>query len=96
MPRTKNLIHPGEILQEEFLVPMGISQNRLAMAIRVAAPRINAIVKGHRSITADTALRLGKFFGTTPEFWLNLQTHYELSKALVESVGELEAIPSLG
>ena len=60
--RTKNLIHPGEILQEEFLVPLGISQTRLALDLHVPAPRINAIVRGKRAITADTALRLGQYF----------------------------------
>ena len=79
--RTKNLIHPGEILLEEFLTPMGISQNRLALDIRVPAPRINAIVHGKRAITADTALRLGKYFNMEPQFWLNLQTNYDLGVA---------------
>ncbi len=64
MARTKNLIHPGEILLEEFLRPLAISQNKLAMDIHVPAPRINAIVKGIRSISADTAIRLGRYFGT--------------------------------
>jgi addiction module HigA family antidote len=79
--RTKNLIHPGEILEEEFLKPLGISQNRLATDIRVPAPRINAIVRGRRSITADTALRLGAYFGMEAQFWLNLQTNYDLGVA---------------
>lgn len=79
--RTTNLIHPGEILQEEFLIPMGISQSRLALDIRVPAPRINAIVRGKRAITADTALRLGQYFGMEPQFWLNLQANYDLSVA---------------
>ena len=71
-------IHPGEILVEEFLEPMGISQYRLAKDISVPPRRINEIVHGKRSITADTALRLGKFFGMSPQFWLNLQTRYDL------------------
>ena len=71
-------IHPGEILIEEFLEPMGISQYRLAKDISVPPRRINEIVHGKRSITADTALRLGRFFGMSPQFWLNLQTHYDL------------------
>ena len=71
-------IHPGEILQEEFLEPMGISQYRLAKGIRVPPRRINEIVLGKRSITADTALRLARFFGTTAQVWLNLQSHYDL------------------
>jgi len=95
MIRTKNLIHPGEILSEEFLKPMHISQNKLAMDIHVPTPRINAIVKGTRSITADTALRLGKYFGTGPEFWINLQSNYDLCVAAAKSEKEIEAIPKL-
>ena len=71
-------IHPGEILEEEFLKPMGISQYRLAKDISVPPRRINEIVHGKRSITADTALRLGKYFGISAQFWLNLQTRYDL------------------
>ncbi len=71
-------IHPGEILREEFLEPMGISQYRLAKDISVPPRRINEIVHGKRSITVDTALRLGRFFGMSPQFWLNLQTRYDL------------------
>ena len=71
-------IHPGEILMEEFLKPLGISQYRLAKNISVPPRRINEIVHGRRSITADTALRLGRFFGLSPQFWLNLQTRYDL------------------
>jgi addiction module HigA family antidote len=71
-------IHPGEILMEEFLKPMGISQYRLAKDISVPPRRINEIVHGKRAITADTALRLGRFFGMSPQFWLNLQTRYDL------------------
>jgi len=74
-------IHPGEILLEEFLNPMGISQNRLALDIGVPARRINEIVLGKRRITADTALRLGKYFGMTPQFWLGLQMDYDLDVA---------------
>ena len=74
-------IHPGEILMEEFLGPMGISQYRLAKDISVPPRRINEIVHGKRSITADTALRLGRFFGMSPQFWLNLQTRYDLEMA---------------
>ena len=95
MIRTKNLIHPGEILMEEFLKPMNISQNKLAMDIHVPAHRINAIAKGTRAITADTALRLGKYFGTGPEFWINLQTNYDLCVAAAESQKEIDAIPQL-
>jgi addiction module HigA family antidote len=72
-------IHPGEILIEEFLKPMGISQYRLAKDISVPPRRINEIVHGKRSISADTALRLGRFFGISPQFWLNLQTRFDLA-----------------
>ena len=71
-------IHPGEILLEEFLKPMGVSQYRLAKAISVPARRINEIVHGKRAITADTALRLSRFFGMTDRFWMNLQIRYDL------------------
>jgi addiction module HigA family antidote len=71
-------IHPGEILQLEFLEPLGISQYRLAKEISVSPRRINEIVKGTRSITANTALRLARYFSTTDRFWMNLQSHYEL------------------
>jgi addiction module HigA family antidote len=71
-------VHPGEILKEEFLEPMGISQYRLAKDISVPPRRINEIVHGKRAITADTALRLGRFFNMSPQFWLNLQTRYDL------------------
>lgn len=71
-------VHPGEILQEEFLKPMNLSQNRLALDIRVPARRINEIVHGKRRITADTALRLAKYFKMSPQFWLGLQMDYDL------------------
>lgn len=74
-------IHPGEILVTEFLEPMGVSQYRLAKDIGVTARRINEIVHGRRSITADTALRLGRFFGMEAQFWLNLQSHYDMEVA---------------
>ena len=90
MIRTENLIHPGEILAEEFLKPMNISQNKLAMDIHVPTPRINAIVKGSRA-----ALRLGKYFGTGPEFWINLQANYDLCVAAAQSEKEIAAIPQL-
>jgi len=76
--KTMDPIHPGEILMEEFLEPLGISQYRLAKDISVSPRRINEIVHGKRSISADTALRLAKFFGTTERFWLNLQVRYDL------------------
>jgi len=71
-------IHPGEILLEEFLEPLGVSQYRLAKDTSVSPRRINEIVHGKRSISANTALRLAKYFGTSPQFWLNLQTRYDL------------------
>ncbi len=71
-------VHPGEVLNEEFLAPMEISQYRLAKDISVPARRINEIVHGTRSITADTALRFGRYFGTSAQFWLNLQNHFDL------------------
>ena len=74
-------IHPGEILREEFLSPLGMSANRLALALRVPATRINDIVKERRGITADTALRLSCYFGTTPRFWMNIQASWELEMA---------------
>jgi addiction module HigA family antidote len=76
--------HPGEMLREEFLIPLGISQNALAIKLRVPATRIGEIVKGKRAITPDTALRLARFFGNSPEFWLNLQQMHDLSKARLE------------
>lgn len=83
-------IHPGEILLEEFLEPLGLSQNKLAEALAVDPGRINRIVTGKCSITADTALRLAKYFGTTPELWMNLQSHYELEVARDEKAKEIE------
>ena len=74
-------VHPGEILQKEFLEPMGLSQNRLALALGVPARRINEIVLGKRGITADTALRLARYFKMSPQFWLGLQMDYELDVA---------------
>jgi addiction module HigA family antidote len=81
MDRALAAIPPGEILLEEFLVPMGISQNRLASDIGVPVSRVSGIIKGTRAITADTALRLGAYFGTSPELWTNLQSAYELRLA---------------
>lgn len=75
---------PGEMLREEFLEPLGISANALALALRVPANRITAILNGERAVTADTALRLGRYFGTSARFWLNLQQSHELSKARSE------------
>ena len=74
-------VHPGEILREEFLTPMELSVYRLAREIKVSRPRLNDIALGRRAVTIDTALRLGRYFGTTPEFWLALQTRYDLDVA---------------
>lgn len=76
--------HPGEMLRDEFMTPLGLSQNALALKIRVPATRIGEILHGRRSITPDTALRLARFFGNSPEFWLNLQQTHDLSKARIE------------
>ena len=76
--RKLNPIHPGEVLFEDFLQPLGLSQYRLAQDISVPPRRINEIVHGKRSVSADTALRLGRYFGTSEQFWLNLQSHYDL------------------
>jgi len=79
MPRPKLApVHPGEILLEEFLLPLGLSQYRLAKDVSVPARRINEIVRGTRSVSADTALRLARYFGTSERFWLNLQTRFDL------------------
>ncbi len=83
-------IHPGEILIEEFLKPMGISQYRIAKDISVSPRRINEIVHGKRSISADTALRLGRFFGISPQFWLNLQNRFDLEVTEDLLAGRLE------
>ena len=83
-------ITPGEVLEEEFLKPMRITQYRLAKDIGVPPRRINEIVKGQRAITADTALRLGRYFGMAAQFWLNLQSHYDLEQEQERLSGRLE------
>jgi addiction module HigA family antidote len=83
-------IHPGEILLEEFLTPMQISQYRLAKEIHVDPRRINEIVHGKRAISADTALRLGTYFGMSAEFWLNLQSHYDLDQLRMEAGSDIK------
>jgi addiction module HigA family antidote len=88
-------IHPGEILLEEFLAPLEISQYRLAATIGVPARRINEIVHGKRSISPDTALRLSRALGTSDRFWLNLQNRYDLDVARSGHEAELDGIPSL-
>jgi antitoxin HigA-1 len=82
--------HPGTILQEDFLKPLGITRNSLAMATRVPANRIGGIVQGTRAVTPETALRLARFFGNSPEFWLNLQQMYDLSNARTQAAEEIE------
>ncbi len=84
------LARPGEILREEFLEPMGVSVYALAKAVKVPRSRVNDIVLGRRSITADTALRLARYFGTTPEFWINLQSHYDLEAAKKKLRGRID------
>lgn len=83
-------IHPGEVLREEFMEPLGLSANALATALRVSAPRINNIVREHRAITPDTAIHLARYFGTTPQFWLNLQTSYDIKSVMRESGSRIE------
>jgi antitoxin HigA-1 len=89
---TRIRTHPGEILREEFMVPLKLSANALALALRVPATRIGDIVRGEkpRSISADTALRLGRYFGTTPQFWMNLQAAYDISAVEAKSGAEIE------
>lgn len=89
-------VHPGEILREEYLVPLNMSVNALATALHLTASRVNEVVREKRGVTPDTALRLSRYFGTTPEFWLNLQMAYELRIAgaqwdhIVEEIAPLE------
>jgi addiction module HigA family antidote len=82
--------HPGEVLREEFMAPLGLSANALATALRVPATRIGEIIKESRGISADTALRLARYFGTTPQFWVNLQSAYDLSKVAAEAGSQIE------
>lgn len=81
MPRRLPPVHPGEVLKEEFMIPLGLSANAVARSMRVPPNRLTAIINGSRAVTADTALRLGKAFRTSPEFWLNLQQRYDLDMA---------------
>ncbi len=87
-------VHPGEVLKEEFMEPLGLSANRLARGLRIPPNRISAIVNGERSVTADTALRLAKALGTTPDFWLSLQKQYDLDIArdAATDLGRIEPI----
>jgi len=90
MGQKPRAIHPGEILREEFLVPLGLSANALAMALRVPAPRVNDIVRERRAISADTALRLARYFGTSAEFWLGLQADFDLKTTLAGNGDKIE------
>lgn len=83
-------IHPGEILAEEFMSPLDLSTKALALALRVPAPRVSELVRGRRSITVDTALRLGRYFGTSADLWLGLQTEYDLRVAQRELAPQIE------
>jgi addiction module HigA family antidote len=85
-------LHPGEVLREEFMEPLGITAYALAKACQIERPRLERIVREQQGVTADTALRLSKYFGTTPEFWMNLQTRYELEDARAEIGDDLEEI----
>ena len=85
-------VHPGEVLREEFLKPMGMSAYELAKRLHVPVPRVNDIVLERRGISADTAVRLSRFFGTTELFWLNLQSAYEISRVKAEHAAEIEKI----
>jgi antitoxin HigA-1 len=88
-------LHPGEVLREEFMEPLGITAYALAKACQIERPRLERIVREQQGISADTALRLAKYFGTTPEFWMNLQNRYELEKARDEIGSDLEEIETL-
>jgi addiction module HigA family antidote len=93
MPRQKlHPVHPGEVLLEEFLKPLALSQNRVAIAMGVPARRINEIVLGKRSVSADTALRLARYFNTSPEFWMGLQTQYDLDVASARLGDDLQRV----
>ncbi|MDP2828313.1 MAG: HigA family addiction module antitoxin [Sulfuricellaceae bacterium] len=83
-------IHPGEILREEFMIPLGLSANALALALRVPAPRVNDIARERRAISADTALRLSRYFGTSAEFWLGLQADFDLKITQAENGIKIE------
>ena len=90
MPKLLAAIHPGEILREDVLKPLKVSVNQLASLLAVDAARMNEIVRGRRGITADTALRLARYLGTTAEFWLKLQVHYELRVAREKKLKDIE------
>ena len=85
-------MHPGEVLREEYMKPLGLSAAKIAKACHIPRTRISRVAKEETGITPDTALRLGKLFGTTPQFWINLQNHYELGIAMLKIAGELKDI----
>jgi addiction module HigA family antidote len=87
--KTMPPVHPGETLREDFLKPLGLTANRLAIDLQVPVTRVNDIVRGKRAVTADTALRLARYFGTTPQFWMNLQANYDLELAQDERGSEI-------
>src|SRR3981189_2536303 len=92
MPKRKRRlppVHPGEILREDLMKPLGLSANRLARDLRVPVTRISEIVNGRRSVTTDTALRLARYFGSTPQFWMNLQATYDLNVAMSFSADKI-------
>ena len=91
MKKLKN-IHPGDVLREEFLKPLGISAYRLSMDIAVPQTRISEILKGNRSVTADTALRLSKYFGNSPNFWLGLQNDFDIEEEILKRGNEIRQI----
>lgn len=95
IPTSREPTHPGEILLEDFLNPMGLTQRELADAIQVPYQRVNEIVNGRRGITPSTALRLGKYFGISPDFWLNLQKRADLYEVQQDEAGVLESIEPL-
>jgi addiction module HigA family antidote len=86
----KRPVHPGEVLNEDVLIPLALSANKLAQALRIPSNRISEIVAGRRSVTADTALRLARFLGTSPEFWIGLQADYDLDTARLEAARRIE------
>lgn len=96
VPTHREPTHPGEILREEFLKPMGLSQRQLALAIGVPYQRVNELVNGRRGITPSTALRLARFFGTTPGFWMNLQLRWDLYRTQQREADQLARIAPLG
>ena len=95
VPTNRTPTHPGEILREEFLIPMGITQRELANGIRVPYQRVNELINGKRGITPSTALRLAKFFSTTPGFWMNLQLRWDLYRAQKSEATQLDNIEPL-